>query len=1246
MKILLKILLSAVALLLCASMLFACNTGTDLPSGEGGADEIPDTSGGGDTPDTPGGGDTPDTPGGDTPDPPGGGDTPDTPDEKEENNINVYVVGGALSGGGDSGSFSLGDTVSITASSDIGFIAWVDSSGKVVSADATFTFTVTMDSVTETYTAMYSEAYPMASFDDMSLGEEITKDRVQSGGVPFYHAQSSSASEVTVVRDPRGSGNVLRFEKTDKTKGETVYFKNTADGKSCFVLEFDIRFESTACSVPLQINMGSCYRLQLSVTQDFILFNDAKTDGSEVHFLGAYSKFGDWIRVRVEYFPGDLTEAGQYAKVYFNDTLTAISQNSAKTTISSSFDAVRFYQLISSDAVIYLDNVSVYSTDDTYTDTDEDVIRIIHGDTADSDFENRFLVCEAVLGKEVASELRELCSIFDEDVYIWLARLYDPETAGFYYSNDARDFEGFLPDIESTSQAMSFIGAVGLGNVKDIYTDDMKARVVAWVQSLQSDDDGYFYHPQWGTDISPSRRGRDLGNSIGVLNRFGAVPLYPTALDRLQGGVVPTSYLPVTAPLRTSRDVAVSKVVLASTTTTAPHLASEEAFIEYLDNLFATVTTTSESGEIVPNSYPIGNTVSSQASQIKAAGLDKVCIEYFNAMQNPDTGLWEADKNYRTASGLLKISGLYNSLKAEIPYADKAVRSCIDIAASEEPLSAVVYVYNPLSGLSNVLSNLKNYSTSENAAEIRAAAINEMQSRALELIENTHKKLLTFKKADGSFSYSTTGAPSLSQGEPVCFGANEGDVNGTGLVHGTIRSLCACMGISLPAYYSSEDAEKFAELIYSQKPTEKLSVNDLTVDFEKIDPTTGLPKFVSVAAASEGASYALISDTVGGKESRVILLNAEKGKNDNISIKFPATLKEATCYAFSADVSMLPTERNGTTTIVQMRLGSAYMLAFVYDKASNTLRLTDSSSTGTGNKTTNLGVYVPAGEWFNIRVEYYVGDASSVCILVYLNGSLCAVSSNYYGSKIDGEPLPEPAKSVNAFTASTLMAASLELKMDNVHLSASYDTIPELTPNKYDFDSDAAGTVPSGITNSIGIGGSASVARDGEDGYYKIVSHSGAGDSTTVSPSIGIGERSCYVLEVNMHYVASNSTTVTQLFFTTGKGYCFAIDINYSSGGKISFNERTSAGIGKRLIDGIDGTAAFDLLIEYYPDEGRADITVKQSGETFSASTSAYYSDAAKVANLTGIRLYSLKSAELELHIDSLGVYNIIGSKK
>ena len=61
------------------------------------------------------------------------------------------------------------------------------------------------------------------------------------------------------------------------------------------------------------------------------------------------------------------------------------------------------------------------------------------------------------MGENAVEEVRRIYSMFDERMLIWYAGLWEPEIGGFYYSNSARDHEGFLPDLESTYQAVSFI---------------------------------------------------------------------------------------------------------------------------------------------------------------------------------------------------------------------------------------------------------------------------------------------------------------------------------------------------------------------------------------------------------------------------------------------------------------------------------------------------------------------------------------------------------------------------------------------------------------------------------------------------------------------------------------------------------------------------------------------------------------------------------------------------------------------
>ena len=145
------------------------------------------------------------------------------------------------------------------------------------------------------------------------------------------------------------------------------------------------------------------------------------------------------------------------------------------------------------------------------------------------------------IGKFAAFELEQLYSIYDERLYVWLATLWDPQIGGFYFSSSGRDCDAFLPDIESTAQAMYFVQKSGL---LSFYGDDFKTAVPAamreallsFAKGLQDKDDGFFYHPQWGKNIVTSRRARDLSWAMDLILKLGDRPYYPTPLDTGESG--------------------------------------------------------------------------------------------------------------------------------------------------------------------------------------------------------------------------------------------------------------------------------------------------------------------------------------------------------------------------------------------------------------------------------------------------------------------------------------------------------------------------------------------------------------------------------------------------------------------------------------------------------------------------------------------------------------------------------------
>ena len=237
-------------------------------------------------------------------------------------------------------------------------------------------------------------------------------------------------------------------------------------------------------------------------------------------------------------------------------------------------------------------------------------------------------------GEEAAEALKLMYdTLYDRDALVtWLANLFDVDLGGFYYALSARDdyqvkyngtYYDLLPDIESTSQALGFIGSSGMiygySGVNDAFPAWMKTAIVKFAKERQAPN-GYFYHPQWTqkmVDDQLSRRGRDLGNAIGILNMFYVSPTYntPTGVNgdgRLwDGTLISASASALTMPISTSTVASVSKVV-ATAAAVPSHLQDETSFRAYLKKF------ENSDGNINGNSYWIGNQLASQSGQIVA----------------------------------------------------------------------------------------------------------------------------------------------------------------------------------------------------------------------------------------------------------------------------------------------------------------------------------------------------------------------------------------------------------------------------------------------------------------------------------------------------------------------------------------------------------------------------------------------------------------------------------------------------
>ena len=212
--------------------------------------------------------------------------------------------------------------------------------------------------------------------------------------------------------------------------------------------------------------------------------------------------------------------------------------------------------------------------------------------------EAEFARIKEELGAETAAAFQKLYSMFDDRVYVWLANLYEPNIcictglsesvdecqhtpycggAGFYFNNDGRDTIGFLPDIESTVQALHHLNSGGMfdtvgGSWQNAFSEEDRQSLLKFAKSLQSSEDGYFYHPQWGTNIIAARRSRDLGWAQSLISECGGKPYWntPGNVKGELGAPGANATLPagkLTGKLTSSAAIAVSRIIPVSSDT-------------------------------------------------------------------------------------------------------------------------------------------------------------------------------------------------------------------------------------------------------------------------------------------------------------------------------------------------------------------------------------------------------------------------------------------------------------------------------------------------------------------------------------------------------------------------------------------------------------------------------------------------------------------------------------------------------
>ena len=134
---------------------------------------------------------------------------------------------------------------------------------------------------------------------------------------------------------------------------------------------------------------------------------------------------------------------------------------------------------------------------------------------------------------------------------------------------------------------------------------------------------------------------------------------------------------------------------------------------------------------------------------------------------------------------------------------------------SDDRCWTVCHIYNCWFSIRNVLNNLKRHGGESEATELLSA----VYKVAPEAIRSSKKKILLFKKADGSFTYNLeVGLRGVSQEAPVCLkNTDEGSINSSVISStGLTNNIYMALGIEdeyVVRIFGFEKKKKFFEAL-------------------------------------------------------------------------------------------------------------------------------------------------------------------------------------------------------------------------------------------------------------------------------------------------------------------------------------------------------------------------------------------------------------------------------------------------
>lgn len=394
------------------------------------------------------------------------------------------------------------------------------------------------------------------------------------------------------------------------------------------------------------------------------------------------------------------------------------------------------------------------------------------------------------ISDELKGVLEQYNDLFTEDTYKWAASMYDPISGGFYFCESSRVNNEFRTTLESTNFIFDFLrftGIVDQTSWEGSVPEDIRDKLVEYVQSLQDEEDGYFYDLAYGKSVGELKRGRDLTAALKLLQYLGAETLYPTPSERF---------------VDDGEEMTEEGTSGINTESLPEFLQSEDAYKEHLENL-----------DIEYDPYFSMSTIGANKSMILALGYGDMTFEFLKETQNPETGLWGADLTNNALNGALKICNWFTSTTEPYPYIDKMIESVMYISENEESDVANCNVWNRVALVQTAVQSYGD-NLDENTAKMLDDAL-------VPFLERTLEQTMWYHHDDGGFSIMPGRTVVNYQGAPISLGGAESDGNAVVITCDIIKDVHRLCGQSHNTELGKEYKEDFWDWVREAEAIEK-----------------------------------------------------------------------------------------------------------------------------------------------------------------------------------------------------------------------------------------------------------------------------------------------------------------------------------------------------------------------------------------------------------------------------------------